>query len=120
MKILNSRLHGLIDYIVVAFLMVAPTLFELSDLISTLSYVLGLVHLMLTLFTNFQLGLVKVIPLKRHGLVELVVSIVLMSSPLILDDHVQSAIDKFFFCGLGVVVLLTWAITDYSANDSVS
>lgn len=114
MKIINSKLHGIIDYIVVLFLMLAPTLFGLSALIAFLTYALGLIHLTLTIFTNFSYGVVKVIPLKIHGLIELIVAIALMASPLMLDGLTEHSIDRFFFAGFGVAVLLTWALTDYS------
>jgi hypothetical protein len=88
-------------------------LFHLNGFISTLAYLLGLVHLTLTVFTNFQYGLIKIIPLKIHGLIELIVAIVLMASPLILRGYADSMTDQFFFATFGVVVLLTWWATDY-------
>ncbi len=116
MKILNSRIHGIVDYIVVLFLWLSPTLFGLSPFISILVYALGGVHLGLTVLTNFPFGLVKVIPLKIHGLIELVVGVVLIASPLVLGgmDGVVSAVDHYFFAGFGVAVLATWFVSDYS------
>ncbi|CAN5519029.1 hypothetical protein BH10BAC4_BH10BAC4_20150 [soil metagenome] len=75
MKILNSKVHGIIDYIVVIFLWLSPTLFGLTSPISTLVYALGGVHLLLTVLTDFPYGVVKVVPLKLHGWVELLVAI---------------------------------------------
>jgi hypothetical protein len=116
MKIINSRQHSAIDYIVVIFLLLAPTLFHLNDFISTLTYLLGVVHLTLTVFTNFQYGLIKIIPLKIHGLIELIAAIVLMASPHILSSYEDSITDQFFFATFGVVVLITWWATDYSVS----
>lgn len=114
MKIVDAKLHGIIDYLVVVFLMLAPTLFGLSPVISMLTYGLGTVHLILTAFTDFQYGFIKLVPLKFHGIIELIVSIVLMFSPLALEDIAKSKVDEFFFSGFGVAVLLTWFITDYN------
>lgn len=118
MKLLNSKIHSAIDYIVVIFLWLAPTLFGLSSPISTFSYVLGAIHLALTVFTNFHFGLIKIIPVKIHGWIELLVAIVLMLSSVLLSGFIasDSLIDKYFFAGFGVAVLITWAITDYSVE----
>ncbi|MEO5603326.1 MAG: hypothetical protein ABIR06_20575 [Cyclobacteriaceae bacterium] len=116
MKILNAKLHGIIDYLVVIFLMLAPTLFGLSDFISKFTFLLGAVHLALTALTNFRYGLFKIIPFKAHGVIELIVAIVLMASPLILGSYTETSLDKFFLAGFGVAVLITWAITDYSTS----
>jgi hypothetical protein len=118
MKFLNSKTHSAVDYIVVIFLWLSPTLFNLSYPTSMLVYLLGAVHLALTIFTNFHFGLVKIIPLRWHGWVELGVAIVLMASPSLLGNYVSfgSLIDKYFLAGFGVAVLITWAVTDYSTE----
>jgi hypothetical protein len=51
MKVLNSKIHGIIDYLVVAFLLLSPSLFALPNYSSTFSYTLGGIHLLLTIFT---------------------------------------------------------------------
>lgn len=81
-----------------------------------MTYILGTVHLMVTVFTDFKYGLIKLIPLRIHGFIELIVAIALITSPLILRSYAQYSIDKFFFNGFDVAVLLVWAITDYSPS----
>ena len=61
---INSKIHGIIDYVVVLFLWAAPSLFNLPEVTSTFTYVLGGVHLALTVLTRFELGLFKVIPFR--------------------------------------------------------
>ncbi len=116
MKILTSKTHGIIDYLVVVFLLLSPTIFGLSEPVATLTYCLGGVHLMLTALTKFQYGLIKVIPFQLHGRIELVVSIILIASPLLFGSYVnpENLIDKFFLAGFGMAVFITWVITDYS------
>jgi hypothetical protein len=48
MKILNSRVHGALDYLAVIFLWSAPIIFNLNECVSLLSYLLGGIHLVLT------------------------------------------------------------------------
>lgn len=113
MKILKANTHGVIDYLVVIFLLLSPTIFGLSYFASILTYGLGCVHLSLTALTDFQYGLVKIIPFKLHGWIELVVSVVLIASPWILGFS-TIPVDKFFYMGFGFSVFLTWLITDYN------
>jgi hypothetical protein len=116
MKLLNSRIHGAIDYVVVIFLWLSPQLFGLSQPISILTYSLGTVHLALTVFTNFHFGLIKIIPVRVHGWIELIVGIVLITTPPLIGSYVptENVIDKYFLASFGVVVLITWTVTDYS------
>jgi len=112
MKILTPKIHGIIDYVVVIFLWASPTLFGLSDFVSMITYGLGGVHLALTLLTDFQYGVLKVIPFSIHGWIELIVSAVLVASPWVLGFS-SNPIDKFFYIGFGIAVFATWFVTDY-------
>lgn len=113
-KVLNSKLHGAIDYVVVLFLWLSPSLFGLNPTISLLTYILGGVHLSLTALTNYHYGIFKVVPLVWHGRIELIVALALMASPLVLIKADQPFIDDYFMAVFGVTVLITWAISDYS------
>jgi hypothetical protein len=113
----NSKIHGIIDYLVVLFLWSSPTLFSLPETTSTFTYVLGGIHLVLTVLTKFELGLIKVIPLRIHGLIELIVSIVLILIAFILGNK-EGQIARNFYIAFGVAVFLTWLITDYKKDKS--
>ena len=84
MKLFNSKTHGIIDYLVVIFLALSPTLFHLSPFVSTITYALAGIHFALTILTDFPYGVIRVIPYKIHGLVEFLVSILLFALPWIL------------------------------------
>lgn len=116
MKILTPQQHGFIDYAVVVAFLAAPTLFGLTGLSATLSYVLAAVHLLLTVFTAFPLGVVKVIPFPVHGTLELVVSVALVAAPWLLGFAGQSNA-RNFYVGSGIAVFLVWLITDYAAAE---
>ena len=111
MKI-NSKTHGIIDYLVVVFLAASPTIFSLPETTSIFTYVLAGIHLTLTVLTNFELGVVKVIPFKFHGWIELLVSIALIGIAFFLGNK-DGDIARNFYIGFGIAVFLTWAITDY-------
>ena len=112
MKVLSSKIHAWIDYLMVLLLWLSPLLFDLSDTLDTFLYILGGIHLILTLLTRYEGGVVKVIPLPGHGLIELVVAIFLVASPWILGVS-ENTTDKGYLTVLSVVVLLVWLLTDY-------
>lgn len=116
MKILSPTLHSALDYAVVLMLWSAPTVLNLNEPIAMLTYTLGTVHLLLTAFTNFPLGLIKIIPLKIHGHIELLVSVVLVTTPLYLGTltPLDSATEERFLGGFGLFVFITWFFSDYN------
>jgi hypothetical protein len=115
MKILNSTVHGILDYIVVVAFAVAPTVLGLSGLAAAISYILAVVHLLLTLVTAFPLGVVKMVPLPLHGAIEFVVSIALVLLPWILGFAPATAARRFYV-GAGVLIFAVWLITDYGVK----
>ena len=108
-RTITPRVHGILDYVVVAVFALAPTLLGLVGLAAGLSYLLAVVHLAMTLLTDFPMGAARVIPFHLHGKVEVVVGIalVLLSVTLLRD----TAFLFYFVMGLGI--LATWALTAY-------
>ena len=112
MRFLTSKSHGALDYVVVIFLWLSPAIFGLSDFVSMITYVLGGIHLVLTLFTNFEFGLLKIIPFSLHGWIELAVSVNLVAAPWVLGFS-ENFVDRIFYVGFGIAVFATWSVTDY-------
>ncbi len=112
---LNSKFHGIVDYAVVLFLLLSPTLFSLPSLAANFTYLLGGIHLTLTILTNFELGIIKVIPFKIHGLIELIVSIALVGVAFYLGK-VEGSVPQYFYLVFAAAVFATWAVTDYKGK----
>jgi hypothetical protein len=114
MKILNGKFHGYLDYLVVLIFLCAPTLLHLSTLPAVISYSLAGIHLLLTLLTNFPLGALKLVPLKWHGVIELVVGPALVALPFVLGFGSEPAA-QYFYVVNGVVIFIVWSLTDYGS-----
>lgn len=110
MNKLPPAFHGILDYILVIFFLLAPSLFTLTPTVGIISYLLGVIHLMLTLFTNFPLGIKKIIPFRIHGFIELVVAVILIALPALMGESV-TFYDSLFFIITGVVILLIWILS---------
>jgi hypothetical protein len=115
MKIINAKVHGSLDYLVVLIFLGAPTLLHLSTLPAVISYSLAGIHLLLTLLTDFPLGLLKIVPLKWHGMIELIVGPVLVALPFALGFGAEPAAQYFYIVN-GLVILIVWSLTDYGSS----
>ncbi len=114
MKILNAKVHGIIDFGVVIAFLAAPSLFQLSETPAKLSYVLAFVHLGLVLVTAYPYGILKKVPFTVHGSIELLVSVLLVALPWVLGFSGEETA-RNFYVGFGVAVFLTWLLTDYKS-----
>jgi hypothetical protein len=112
MKILNSKVHGYLDYAVVVLFLAAPTVLGLSGLPAIISYALAVVHLLVTVTTIFPLGMLRLLPLRLHGIIELVVAPTLIALPWILGFS-SNLYARNFYVATGALIFVVWSITDY-------
>jgi len=83
MRFIPSRVHGMIDYATGLLLIVAPYLFGFADG-SAAQYIpqaIGAGILVMSLFTDYELSLSRVIPLPAHLGVDVLGGILLAASP---------------------------------------
>lgn len=112
MKIISIKNHGFLDYITVLAFALIPTVFGLEGIPAYLSYALAVVHLSMTLLTAFPLGVVKVIPVKLHKLVETIVGPVLVIVPWVLGFS-ENLTARYVYVGMGLVIIAVGFLTDY-------
>jgi hypothetical protein len=86
MKIIDQKTHGILDYLYGVILMASPWLFNFYEggSESWVAIVLGAGTLVYSIVTNYELCLVKLIPMRIHLLVDLVAGIFLAASPWLL------------------------------------
>lgn len=111
MKVISPKVHAILDYLTVIFLMISPSLFLLSDVATKLVYLLSGIHLLLTICTNFKFGLFKVIPFRIHGLIEFFVAFGLVTAAFTYFKHTK--VDQTFLTALGIIILVVFILTDF-------
>ncbi len=109
-KILTPTLHGYLDYVTVVLFLAAPTVLGLTGMAGIFAYVLAIIHLAMTLVTDFPLGVYKLMPFALHGWVERVVGPVLILVPFVFG-FANTATS--FYVVIGVVIILVGLLTDY-------
>lgn len=112
MKVVSPKFHGILDYLVVIFLAVSPTLFKMEGTLATFTYALAGIHLLLTILTGYPLGLIKVIPFALHGLIELVVALALIGVSMYFN-HTNNLLGFYFYIWFAVAILLLFFLTDF-------
>jgi hypothetical protein len=111
MKIISNPVHGILDYLTVAIFALAPSLFGFGGVAAVISYGLAGIHLAMTLLTDMPLGPVKLIPIKLHALVEMIVGPVLILAALLLPAIFDGG--REFFLVMGFVILAVWFLSGY-------
>ena len=83
MKIIDTKTHGYLDYLVGILLIAAPWLFNFYEgrIESWIPIILGAGTIIYSLITDYELGAVGMIGMKAHLTIDLVAGIFLAVSP---------------------------------------
>ena len=115
MKVISPRIHGYLDFLTVVIFLLAPTLLGLSQLSAILAYGLAVVHLIVTLASDFPFGLVKLIPFTIHGWIERMVGPLLIAVPFIFNFSDED-LARNFYIAMGIIIIIVGVLTDYQAE----
>ena len=118
MKFITQQIHAFLDYPVAIALMVLPFLLGLGDshpLALYLSVGTGVAAFILTLLTDHELGVVRIIPYKVHLIVDFLVAVVFIITPLILSFE---GLDAYYYWANGGAVLIVVSL--HKANPEVA
>jgi hypothetical protein len=112
MNVIRFSVHGVLDYLVGALLLVLPWIagFNNNGLATTLSICLGVVTLAYSLLTNYPLGAIRIVPFIVHLGLDAVSGVVLIALPYVLDFGSDAKWPLVFLGGgeLLVVALSPW------------
>lgn len=106
MKFITKDIHAYLDYPVAFGLIIMPFIFGLGashPLAFGLSVATGIAALILTLFTDHQLGLVRILPYKLHLTVDFLVGLTFVAAPFVLGF---AGLDAAYYWVLGATVLV--------------
>src|SRR5438132_482090 len=105
-KLIPISLHGVADYAVGLLLLVAPFALGFTDNAPAtwVSVVLGAGAIIASLFTNYPLGVVKLIPVTLHALADYAVAVVLIVAALALYGGAQTPVAVHLVVGVAVLV----------------
>lgn len=110
MKIIPKFYHGVLDYMSGLLLLAAPNLFGFAEIGGATAWVpriVGLMILLQALMTDYELGVMKVIPIAMHLMADYAIGAVLLVAPFILGISSKST--------SATVLLVMMAIVAFAA-----
>jgi len=113
-KPISARVHGVLDYAIVAAFLNAPMVFGFRGTVAAVvAYWLCGLHLLMTGCTDFPPGVFKWIPFKVHGAIDLVAGVFLLVAPWVFGfSGIGPA--RNFFVAMAIIAFIVVALTDYS------
>jgi hypothetical protein len=109
MQIISRRTHGILDYVVGVVLILAPRFLglEAGGVEARILMVLGWAAVVYSVFTRYELGLIKVLPFSAHLGLDVMSGLLLIVSPWLFQfaDRVWAPHVVFGLIELGAVML---------------
>jgi len=107
----------MLDYIVGIILLLAPSIFRFggTGAASRVFIIAGIAALVYSVFTNYELGLIKVLPFKAHLTLDTLNGLFLLLSPWLFGfaDQIKGPHIVFGLIELGAVVLTGTARSEH-------
>ena len=107
-KPISSKQHGVVDYVFAASTFALPRLLSASERTRALLTPAALGVVGMSALTDYELGLVKVLPLKGHIGLDLVLGALFVAAPVVLGDEepkVKAAVAGMGALGATVALL---------------
>lgn len=110
MAIISTRAHGVLDYLSGAALIAAPFLlgFANGGPAQWVPIIIGVLTILSSLATKYELGAVHLIPFRVHLVLDVLMGVVLLASPLVFGFTDQIWWPHVLF---GVIYILVPALT---------
>jgi len=109
MKLISTRVHGVLDYLVGAVLIAAPWIFGFADNGPAMwvPIAIGAMTILMALITDFELSVAKIIPMRVHLMMDIAAGLLLAASPWLFGfaEHVYLPHLVVGIMELAVVVL---------------
>jgi len=115
MKIIPKFYHGVVDYLSGLLLLLAPNLFGFADMSGPVTWIprmVGIVILLQALMTNYELGVMKLIPMTMHLTADYVIGAFLMVSPFVFGISGRSMTATVVILLVGISGLLATVMTE--------
>jgi hypothetical protein len=85
-RFVPTRVHGVLDYVVGLALILAPNIFQFANVGGAavlIPRVLGVVLIVYSLITRYELGVIKLISMRYHLMIDFLAALLLALSPFL-------------------------------------
>ena len=112
MRLIGAWSHAIIDYALVAFMFIGPSIAGFGGPQASLAYTLGTTLLVLSLLTRYPLGLLRAIRFPVHGAMEVLIALLFLILPWI-ANFAKGIHSRNFYILIALVMLVIAFMTDY-------
>jgi hypothetical protein len=83
MRFISTKAHGTMDYISGLLIIVSPWLFGFNDGSATqwTVVIIGVILMLSSILTNYETGIMKVMPMRVHLIMDIIAGVVLIVAP---------------------------------------
>lgn len=119
MKIISTKTHGVLDYLVGAILIILPWVLDFADggIQMWIPIILGVSAFIYSIVTEYELGIYKIISFRTHLIIDTLSGILLAGSPWLFGFAHNVYIQHLVF-GLLELTVVTFSKTDPSSSGS--
>jgi hypothetical protein len=114
-KFIPTKVHGILDYVVGIALILAPWLFNFSEVggaAVAIPMILGVGLIVYSIFTKYELGLIKVLSMPYHLIIDLLAAALLALSPFIFgfyDANMWNVWVPHVVVGIAVILVVIFS-----------
>lgn len=114
-SVLSTKAHGMLDYATALTLAVLPRVIGASPKVTALMEGAAAAHAGYALFTDYELGAVRAIPMKGHLMMDGLGAAGLIAAGALMDDEDEGT--RLLVAGLGVYELAATLLTKTTPSD---
>ena len=120
MKLFSTRMHGVLDYLTAGTLLTLPRALGWSQSVTRLLTNAGIGTIGYSLLTRYELGLVKVLPMQGHLILDAMSGAMLCGAPLLFPDEDTSVKGALVALGLFELTAALMTETEPSFGEQAS
>lgn len=94
MRFIPTSVHGIIDYLFGVLMLALPWLIDMHPGESTIFYSVGILVFIYSLITKYELGLIHVLSMPAHLIIDLLLGVGLIAAPILL--HAEFVVPIYF------------------------
>ena len=104
MRFINTKLHGILDYLAGILLLLTPWLWEYDSagMESLVPLLVGVTVIAVSLMTDYEAGVLRIIPMKTHLLFDIFSGLFLGASPWLFGFEHNIYLPHVLFGGLEI------------------
>lgn len=124
-RFIPTKVHGALDYIVAIALIFAPMIFGFQSVggaAVTIPMVLGVGLFLYSLLTNYEWGVIKVISMPYHLMIDIAAALLLLLSPFIFgfSDEALNIWLPHVLVGIAVILVVVCSQREPGAPDRMA